>query len=195
MTSQPTSFGQPVGTICQVAYVVPDLREAIPYYTGLLWTGPWLVVEHLEPKSQRYRGAPTTMDVSIATAYSGSMMFELIHQNDDVPSVYQETVGRTGHGYHHVGITTTDFEADRSSYIARGYAPAFEVDMPDFLGSARVTYFDTTDDLPGMIELMELNDKVEHFFASMKQAHDGWDGEQLIFVLPGALPADMQGSL
>jgi hypothetical protein len=173
--------------------VVPDLGKAIPLYAELLRTGPWLVIEHLEPKSQRYRSKPTTMDVSIATAYSGSMMFELIQQNDDLPSVYQETVGRPGSGYHHVGITTTDFEVDFESYTARGYAPAFEVDMPDFLGSARVAYLDTTSDLPGMIELIELNEQVERFFGSMKQAHDSWDGEQLTFVPPGAPPPAMHG--
>jgi hypothetical protein len=175
-----TGFGQPIGAICQCAYIVDDLLRAIPFYASLLRAGPWLIVEHLQPTSQLYRGGRTEVDVSIATAYSGSMMVELIQQNDELPSVYRETLDRSGWGFHHHAVTTAQFEQDAESYRARGYQPAFEVVMPPFMNSARVTYFDTTADLPGMVELIEVNSAVDEFFGSMKRAHDAWDGKQLL---------------
>lgn len=184
MSGEATSFGQPIGAICQCAYIVADLRQAIPLYTSLLRAGPWLIVEHLQPEAQLYRGAPTDLDVSIATAYSGSMMFELIQQNDQLPSVYRETLERSGYGFHHHAVSTRHFDEDAEIYGAHGYEPAFEVVMPKFLDAARVTYFDTSGDLPGMTELIEVNSGVDQFFGSMKSAHDGWDGEQLVIGEP-----------
>jgi hypothetical protein len=79
-----TSFGQPVGAICQIAFTVPDLRSAIPVYADRLHAGPWLLMEHFRPATQRYRREPTTQDVSLALAYTGSMMVELIELTPEV---------------------------------------------------------------------------------------------------------------
>jgi hypothetical protein len=43
-----------------------------------------------------------------------------------------------------------------------------------------VTYLDTTSDLPGMIELIELTPEVDAFFGSIKKLSDSWDGTELI---------------
>lgn len=126
------------------------------------------------------------MDVSIATAYSGSMMVELIQQNDDSPSVFRDTVDATGYGFHHWAVTTRDFTADAAEYRALGYSAAFEVVMPELFDGGRITYFDARADVPGMIELIELNDHVERFFASIKRAADSWDGTTTTVSLSGS---------
>lgn len=57
-----------------MAFIVPDVRGAVSAYAKGLKTGPWLLMEHFVPAWQRYRGSPTDIDLSVATAYSGSMM-------------------------------------------------------------------------------------------------------------------------
>jgi hypothetical protein len=178
------AFGQPLRAICQVGYVVPDLPAAIRGYAEVLRIGPWFVAENFAPQSQRYRGQPTNVDVSIATAYSGSAMIELIQQHDDGPSVYRAQIDAEEYGFHHWAITTDDFAADADAYRDRGYEPSFEVVMPTLFDSARVAYYDTTADLPGMVELIELNHHVERFLATMKKAAETWDGRALTAPLP-----------
>ena len=175
-----TSFGQPVGAICQIAFTVPDLRAAIPVYADRLHAGPWVLMEHFRPPTQRYRGQPTTQDVSLALAYTGSMMVELIEQHDDGPSVYRETVDRVGHGFHHFAVTSAEFDSAEAAYLAVGYQPAYTAQTDPSMGSARVTYLDATTDLPGMIELIELTPEVDAHFGSIKALSEHWDGTDLI---------------
>lgn len=175
-----TSFGQPVGAICQIAFTVPDLHAAIPVYADRVHAGPWLLMEHLRPTTQCYRGEPTTQDVSLAIAFTGSMMVELIEQHDPGPSVYRETVDRKGHGFHHFAVTSTAFDTAEAAYLATGYQAAFTAGMGPAFGDARVTYLDTTTDLPGMIELIELTPEADAFFGSIKALCDAWDGTELI---------------
>ena len=48
---------------------------------------------------------------------------------------------------------------------------------------ARAAYMDTSDVLPGMIELIEMTDQTEAFFTMMKAASENWDGSDPIRVL------------
>jgi len=175
-----TSFGQPVGAICQIAFTVPDLRSAIPVYADRMHAGPWLLMEHFRPAIQRYRGKPTHQDVSLAVAFTGSLMVELIEQHDRGPSVYRETVDRQGHGFHHFAIATTEFDSAEAAYLDIGYQVAYAARLGPAFSEARVSYFDSTADLPGMIELIELTPEVDAHFGSVKALSENWDGTDLI---------------
>lgn len=167
-------FGQPLGGIMQVAYVVPDVRAAATAWAQSLKVGPFFLIEHFPLADLTYRGKPDTLDVSLALAFSGSMCFELIQQHDDRPSVYQEVVAKRGYGFHHWAVSTRDFDGAVADYTARGFTQALYGLVPSVNG--RAAYIDTMDKLGGMIELIEINPAVEGFFATMKQAADGWDG-------------------
>ena len=122
-----------------------------------------------------YRGTPTKMHVSLALAFAGETMIELIEQHDQEPSVFQEALKtRGGHGFHHWGVGVRDFEKAAANYRSRGYAEAFSDTAP--IG-CRVIYFDTTRDLPGMTEIIEMNEQAEQVFHSMYQAAQEWDGK------------------
>jgi len=184
MESVMLATGQPLGSIFQVAYVVPSLEAAILHYASSLGAAPWVVLEHFQPVSQKYRGQPTALDLSIALAFCGSMMIELIQQHDALPSVYGEVVDSRGYGFHHFAVTTRDFEADSAKYSTLGYETVFEAVLPDGLDRARVAYFDARANLPGMIELVEINEKVDAFFGSLRAAATKWDGKDMIHPLP-----------
>jgi len=99
------------------------------------------------PATQHYRGEPTDQDVSLAIAFTGSMMVELIEQHDPGPSVYRK---HRPHGPRFP--ITLPSPAQRSTsprpLPAIGYQAAFTAGMGSAFGDARVTYLDTTTDFP-----------------------------------------------
>ncbi len=171
----PLSFGPRDNGIIQIAYSVADIHEGMRRYTDLLHIGPWFLVGPFVPPKGVYRGATTRAQFSLALAYTGQLMVELIEQHDKEPSVFQETLkARGGHGFHHWAIGARDFETAAAQYRSRGYAEAFSDTAP--MGF-RVIYFDTTRDLPGMLEVIEMNTAAEEGFHKMYQAAQEWDGE------------------
>lgn len=123
-------FGQNVGQIVQMAYVVEDIRAAMNWWIQDGKVGPWFLLDSFTGPEQRYRGQPTTADVSIAMAFSGHMMIELIQPKDTQPSVYKEIIDRRGYGFHHIGIAVDNSDAERKAYEACGYEAAFYTPVP-----------------------------------------------------------------
>jgi hypothetical protein len=171
------AFGQPLGAIFQIAYVVQDIRAAIQEHATRLRIGPWLLLPHFVPTWQKYRGRPTELDASLAISFSGSMMFELIQQHNDVPSVFQEVVSRRGYGLHHLAVSSRDFEGDCAKYRDMGYEPVFEAAADAGL---RVAYFDTTATLSAMLEIMDMPPSLESRWASLQAECAKWDGRDPI---------------
>jgi hypothetical protein len=166
-------WGQPLDAIFQFAYVVDDLERAAAHYVERLGVGPWFVRGAFSPPEARYRGRPTSPTFTVARAFSGHTMVELIVQHDDGPSVFHEDGGPRRYGFHHWGRMTQSFDEDVVRYAALGYEEAFY----DRLGSgSRVIYVDATRDFPGMIELVEHSEAQEEVYAAIYRASVGWDG-------------------
>jgi Glyoxalase/Bleomycin resistance protein/Dioxygenase superfamily len=169
------SFGAAEGSIIQHAYTVDDIDEGMRLYTERLRIGPWFLIGPFVPAKGVYRGAETKMNLSLAVAFSGPAMVELIEQHDDAPSVYQEAKkARGGHGFHHWAIGACDFDAAAARHRALGYEAAFSDISPR---GVRVVYFDTTRDLPGMLEIIEMTADAEEQYRTMYQAAQDWDGK------------------
>jgi len=174
------SFGPRNNGIIQIAYSVADIEEGMRHYGELLHIGPWFLIGPFVPPKGVYRGAPTKMQVSLALAYAGELMVELIQQHDMEPSVFQETLkARGAHGFHHWAIGSRDFEKAVEDYRSRGYQEAFSDTAPAPLG-CRVIYFDTGRDLPGMLEVIEINAGAEEAFYNVYKAAQEWNGKDHI---------------
>ena len=167
-------FGQPLGGIVQVAYVVEDLQKSITEFSQKFNIGPWFYSNGYTLKEASYRGKPTDMRMGLALSFSGNMCFEVIQPLDDKPSVYWDVIKKKGYGFHHLGMATTQYEVDVARYQKMGYVLAFEGLTPRGI---RFAYFDTTGDLPGMLELIEYNDTQLMFLSLMQQASVNWDGK------------------
>ncbi len=170
-----TSFGQPMGGICQVAYVVQDLHEAMRDFGAKFNIGPWYYSDLYKLQTAKYRGEPTDMQMGLALGFSGHMCFELIQPADDKPSVYWDVIKKRGYGFHHLGMATRTFEKDVERFHKMGYELAFEGSTPRGI---RFAYFDTTTDMPGMLELIEFNDMQDKFLSLMQAASVNWDGSE-----------------
>lgn len=166
-------FGQPAAGIIQMAYVVDDIRSAMSQWTTDLGVGPWFLLDRFTGDRPEYRGGPTDAAVMIAMAFAGHMQIELIQPLDDQPSVYRETIAAQGHGFHHWGLGSDDFEGDIARYESRGYEVAFRAGVPT---GGSVAYLDTKGALPGFVELIELGEQMEQAFTRFYAASLAWDG-------------------
>jgi hypothetical protein len=165
-------FGSADGEVMQVAYTVDDVDTAIARYLVDLRVGPWFVRGPFTPAA-RYRGTPSRMSVTLARAFRGSMMIELVQQHDEEPSVYMETIGNRGHGFHHWAVATRDVDAALARYRDRGYELVYEDRLPS---GAFVGYIDSSLTMPGMIEVIEMTSGQEQTLTAFWQAAQQWDG-------------------
>jgi hypothetical protein len=170
------NYGQPVNGVMQFAYFVENMEESIARYVRTWGIGPWFIIGPFSPPEHRYRGEKTGLTVSLALAFSGSIMVELIQQHDDGPSVYRDSLGRGNYGFHHIAITTDRIDTEIERYRTNGYDLVFS----DLLQGARVVYFDTSTDMPGMTELIELTPNTEARQTRVQRASLGWDGSDPI---------------
>jgi Glyoxalase/Bleomycin resistance protein/Dioxygenase superfamily len=168
------NFGQPDDGVVQMAYVVEDIQRAMKQWAEQLKVGPWFLLEHFTGVDPLYRGKPSEADVAIAMGFAGHMMIELIQPNNDAPSVYREVIDQRGYGFHHWGVASKDFDRDVTAYKQRGAELAFFARVPS---GGRIAYMDTTAQLPGMVELIELGADFEPMFTGFYRASLGWDGK------------------
>jgi Glyoxalase/Bleomycin resistance protein/Dioxygenase superfamily len=168
-------FGQPDDGIIQMAYVVKDIHAAMHEWVSKLKVGPWFLLDHFTGNDPVYRGQPSKADVSLAMAFAGHMNIELIQPNNDAPSVYREVIERRGYGFHHWGRATRHFDRDVEQYRAAGHEVGFICGVPS---GGHVAYMDTTQQLPGFVELIELGDAFEQVFSRFYRASIGWDGTE-----------------
>jgi hypothetical protein len=167
------SFGQPDDGIIQVSYVVPDIQAAMARWAQFLRVGPWFLIPEFTGVEPTYRGQPSKAKIALAMSFAGHMNVELIQTLDDEPSVYREVIQKRGYGFHHHGIATKDFDHEVERYRNEGYEVALHLKVPS---GGRVAYLDTTKDLPGMTEIIELGADFEPTFNRFYRASIGWDG-------------------
>lgn len=168
-------FGQPLTGIIQMAYVVDDIHAAMASWRQSAHLGPWFHLERWTPDPATYRGQRSEATITLAMAFSGALLIELIQPLDDKPSVYKETIERTGYGFHHFAVGSNDFEADVRRYEQHGYSLAFQARVPT---GGRVGYLDTKGSLPGFIEVIENGPEMERVFTKFHRAAIQWDGSE-----------------
>ena len=167
-------FGQPDNGIIQMAYVVEDIHQAMDMWVKKLNVGPWFLLDSFTGIDAQYRSKPTDNSVSIAMSFAGHMLIELIQEHRPAPSVYREVIEKRGYGFHHWGVAAQDFDGSLEQYRSAGYELAFFARVPT---GGRVAYMDTTSDLPGMVELIELGAGFDAAFGRFYAAAISWDGK------------------
>lgn len=172
-------WGQQLGTVAQIAWVVEDLDTAIDHLIRDCGAGPFFVIDHfLQAGQQTYRGAISTADQRIAMGFSGQTWFELIQPLDKEPSVYREVIESRGYGLHHHGIAVTDVDAALAEYQARGWRECFRSPVPTggdvvFLESGHCA-------APAFIELLPVTPGMDAHFTSFWKAALDWNGKDPI---------------
>lgn len=137
--------------ITQMGYVVANLETAIARWSDTLGAGPFTIIPHVPIDDGLYRGTPTAVDISVATAETGDIQLELIEQHNDVPSCYRDLFAPGAEGLHHVAVHTNEYDAEVARYEAMGAAQAFG----GVYKGTRFVYMDTSPSLGIMVEVVE----------------------------------------
>jgi methylmalonyl-CoA/ethylmalonyl-CoA epimerase len=163
------------GPIVQNAFVVRDLDAAVAHWTGTVGVGPFYLLDHIQYGEVYFRGAPLTLDMSVAIAQWGDIQIELIVQHDAAASIYSEFLARHGEGLQHLGVMTASLDEHLERLRPLGIEP---VQWGATANGMRFAYVDTDRQAGGMIELIETGPAVEAFFAKVRKAADHWDGSR-----------------
>ncbi|MHB0775537.1 VOC family protein [Halomonas sp. WWR20] len=169
------SFGQPIGSIIQMAYTVENMDFAINKWIKGLGVGPWFLLEGFKGEDAMYRSQESQATINIAMAFSGHVLIELIQPMDDHPSVYKETINSKGFGFHHFGVASDDFNEDKEKMLQLGCELAFMAKVPT---GGSVAYFDAHEHLPGFVELIEASPTMDEAFGKFYRASIDWDGSE-----------------
>ncbi len=169
-----------LGPVMQNAFLVDDVAAAINHWARTLHVGPFFVFERVPFKECWFGGRPATdIDLTVAIAYWGEVQIELIHQNNDAPSIYTEFRARGGAGLQHMGVLSADLDADLAQLGARGVLPVQHGNA----AGMRFAYVGSDFHPGGMLELIEATPKTLAFFERMRTAARQWDGREAVAPL------------
>lgn len=170
-----------LGQIRQLGYVVPDIEQAMKYWSETMGVGPWFYNPKVPIEGYHYDGKSYEPHNSVALANSGFVQVELIQTRNDAPSMYRD-FQQAGHsGLQHVAYWTEDFDNDLATMQANG----FKVKMGGTVGAnGRFVYFDREMHPGTVIELSEVVGPKGTMFRMIREASDGWDGADPIRPFP-----------
>ena len=169
------------GQVRQNGYVVNDVEAAMRYWSETLGVGPFFYAPRVPVKNFHYRGAPQPIEVSVALANSGPLQIELVQQRNDVPSMYKAFLDAGHTGLQHIAYWTESFDQD----IVRLTAQGLKVAMTGEVGErGRYAYFDTEFHPGSVIELSEVAGPKGKLFLLIREASEGWNGNDPVRPFP-----------
>jgi len=170
-----------LGQIRQLGYVVPDIEEAMEWWSEVMGVGPFFYNPRVPIEDYRYQGLSYEVENSVALANSGFIQVELIQMRNDAPSMYRDFL-RAGHtGLQHVAYWTVDYDRDLALMQAQGFA----VKMSGQVGSdGRFCYFDKELHPGSVIELSEVKGPKGRMFDMIREAAVDWDGRDRVRPFP-----------
>lgn len=166
------------GAFFQIGYVADDLGKAMDFWSSRVGVGPFYLMENIEFEAVRYRGKPSEIDISVAIAYWGDIQIELIHQNNDAPSIYKGWNGQ--HGVHHMCLVVDDLKTTRDSFLHAGAEIVQEGRLSE---EFQFLYADVGFGHGGLVEAITLPAQYRDAFELMKSAARDWNGQHPVRTL------------
>lgn len=171
-----------LGGARQVGFVVEDIEAAMAHWHRVLGVGPWFYKRAVGTTEFSYYGKPSVLpDLSIALANSGELQIELIQQRNNAPSLYLDTLKRSGECAQHIAWWTEDrFDILSQQLLDKGYVEGHAGRM----GSrGRFAYFVHPDLPSGMVEVSETSGGKGEYFKQIAAASREWDGSDPVRVM------------
>jgi hypothetical protein len=169
------------GEIRQLGYVVPDIEEAMRYWTETLGVGPFFYNDRVPIRKYQYDGRAYEPHNSVALANSGPVQVELIQARNDVPSMYRDFTRRGQFGLQHVAYWTQTYDADLERLYDLGFKPMMQGEVGQ---NGRFVYFDKEHHPGTVIELSEVLGPKGIMFRMIREAAETWDGRDPVRPFP-----------
>lgn len=138
--------------IRQVAFYVPDARQAAADHAAAFGSGPYFVMEHIPLSLARYRGKPSIFDHTSAYGQWGDVMIEMVQVHNKEPSVFTDLYPHGGPGFHHIALIIDNLPEAMQTFEAAGFAEGFYGEVQPGVGFAMM---DATRQFGHFIELYE----------------------------------------
>jgi hypothetical protein len=166
-------------SIRQIAYYVPDIRQAAKEHSRVFGSGPFYVADQIRFASATYRGEPTEWDHSAAFGQWGDVMIEFTQQNNIGDSVLTDVFpagsGRTG--LHHLGFFVDDPVSYARTMEHEGYSLAFHGVLPNGM---EVRMIDARAQYGHMLEIYQPTSALTDIFDFIRDQARTFDGSDPI---------------
>jgi catechol 2,3-dioxygenase-like lactoylglutathione lyase family enzyme len=156
-----------------IGYVVEDLAAAAERFAAHFGAGPFYAIEHLIFDEVTYRGEPAVYDHSSAFGRWGPIIVELTEVHDAQPAGLRDALISPRAGVGHVAWLADSLEDEVARLQAAGFVP-FHTGRT---GPASAVWLDAGSQLGHPIEVLQRRDELEGFYAMVKAAGEGWDGQ------------------
>ena len=176
------------GPIRQNGYVVRDIQAALKHWTSVLGIGPFFYVERARIADFRYKGQPSSAELSVALANSGALQIELLQPLDDEPSMWRDFLLAGHEGLQHFACWQ-ETPAAMDAALARAAELGYEIGQSGTAGeNGRFAYLCTEGHAGTVVELSEACGAKAQLFRRVAEAAEGWDGTDPVRRLQRLLP-------
>ena len=166
--------------VVQIAYFVSDAESSAVDAARRLGAGPFFVNQRIELAWGEHRGKPQKFLHTSAYGQWGSVMMELVQQDEEGPSPFRDLYAPGEQGVHHVA-QMVDSMQDTYQYCAQaGIEVAARAET---LTGTEFAFIDTVTPLGHMIEIYEKNEQLNGFYEMVRSASLGWDGSEPVRYL------------
>lgn len=168
------------GPVVQVAYFVPDAREAARRMVGLHGAGPFHVIDRIELEWGEVRGQRCDFLHTSAYGQWGDVMMELVQQDREGPSPFREMYPPGEFGLHHMAVMVDDLPATYERVAAAGFELAARAETTT---GTEFAFVDTVDEFGHMVEVYEATRGLRAFYELVRHSAEQWDGSDPIRTL------------
>lgn len=164
-----------VRTPSQIAYFVPDIREAAAQHSATFGSGPFFDAGPIQFSSCLYRGQPTDWDHSSAFGQWGDIMVEFMQQNKPGASVLHDVFpeGSNRYGVHHMAYMMDDPVGHAAELEAKGIETALRGTLTNGI---EVIMVDTRERYGHLIEMYAPTKQLIDIYDFVREASVGFDG-------------------
>jgi hypothetical protein len=163
--------------IRQIAYFVPDVREAAIAHSKRCGSGPYFVLDNVPLILCQYRGQPGKLDHSCAYGQWGDIMIEFVQQNGPEPSVYRDMYANGESGIHHIALIVEDLPTSIKQYQDAGFELGLYAEAMPGVGFAMM---DCVKTYGHFVELYEPTAVILGIYETVKTAAQNFDGTDVI---------------
>lgn len=168
-----------LGAPMQLAFVPSDFAAAVRHWTEIIGAGPFFLLPNVSLIDARYRGERSDPVFTMALGYWGGMQIELIRPENDAPSIYRGDYGVRDR-LHHICMLVDDIAPARALCADGG---AEIVQEGDVAGGGTVIYADPGNGPGNLVEVLQPSPGTRELFATMRAAHETWDGREPLRTL------------
>lgn len=165
----------PLGPVAQVAYFVPDARQAAHTMATTMGAGPFHVLSRIELAWGEVRGQRADFVHTSAYGQWGSVMMELVQQDVEGPSPFRDMYAPGQQGVHHVAVIVDDLQATYRRVSDAGLELAARAQTKT---GTEFAFVDTVATLGHMTEIYESSAGLLGFYEMVRSSADDWDGSE-----------------